>query len=196
MRTRSFGVIETRYRGYSFRSRLEARWALFLDCMEEAWEYEKEGFHLSNGVDYLPDFWLPRLQLWIEIKGQAPSGEELALCEQLRDDSNNAVAIFHGLPCVYLGRLFCWDLNDSSGGSSAWDAAIYNTGYGELCLFVETTKGLYSDALMQHELENDSGSVKVDIAAEFAKAARFEHGQEPNAEDCWRVARRSRRQPR
>jgi hypothetical protein len=36
--------IETRYKGYRFRSRLEARWAVFFDTMEIPWEYEKEGF--------------------------------------------------------------------------------------------------------------------------------------------------------
>jgi hypothetical protein len=47
--------IETFYRGYRFRSRLEARWAVFLDAAGIRWQYEVEGFDLS-GVYYLPDF--------------------------------------------------------------------------------------------------------------------------------------------
>lgn len=35
--------INTRYKGYLFRSRLEARWAVFLDSLGITWEYEKEG---------------------------------------------------------------------------------------------------------------------------------------------------------
>jgi hypothetical protein len=31
-------------------------------------EYEKEGFDLGDGIWYLPDFWLPSLKLWVEIK--------------------------------------------------------------------------------------------------------------------------------
>lgn len=48
-------AIETRYAGYRFRSRLEARWAIFLDHMRIGWEYEPEGFETSAGL-YLPDF--------------------------------------------------------------------------------------------------------------------------------------------
>ena len=52
-------AIETRYKGYRFRSRLEARWAVFFDALCIEWEYEREGFVLPYGP-YLPDFWLPQ----------------------------------------------------------------------------------------------------------------------------------------
>jgi hypothetical protein len=61
--------IETKYQGYRFRSRLEARWAVFFDMLSIKWEYEKEGFNL-DGVYYLPDFWLPDQRCWIEIKAE------------------------------------------------------------------------------------------------------------------------------
>lgn len=48
--------IETIYNGYRFRSRLEARWAVFLDTLGVEYEYEPEGFELPNGKRYLPDF--------------------------------------------------------------------------------------------------------------------------------------------
>jgi hypothetical protein len=60
--------IETEYKNYRFRSRLEARWAVFFDALGVEWEYEKEGFELSNGEKYLPDFWIKRPECWIEIK--------------------------------------------------------------------------------------------------------------------------------
>jgi hypothetical protein len=60
--------IETRYHGYRFRSRLEARWAVFFDEMGIQWEYEPQGFVITNGVCYLPDFHLPELRVWVEIK--------------------------------------------------------------------------------------------------------------------------------
>lgn len=50
--------IETRYAGCRFRSRLEARWAVFLDTVGVSWEYEPEGFETSAGR-YLPDFRVP-----------------------------------------------------------------------------------------------------------------------------------------
>ena len=47
--------IETHWRGYRFRSRLEARWAVFMDHLGVEWVYEPEGFSLRSGY-YLPDF--------------------------------------------------------------------------------------------------------------------------------------------
>jgi hypothetical protein len=69
--------IETTYRGYKFRSRLEARWAVFFDYAGIRYEYEPEGFDL-DGVWYLPDFWLPEDRLWVEIKPEVPSGVDAA----------------------------------------------------------------------------------------------------------------------
>jgi hypothetical protein len=66
-------AIDTPYKGHLFRSRLEARWAVFFTVMGWSWEYEVEGFDL-DGVWYLPDFKLKTPQgadHWIEIK---PSG--------------------------------------------------------------------------------------------------------------------------
>jgi hypothetical protein len=60
-------AIETIYKGYRFRSRLEARWAVFFDALGIPWEYEKEGFNI-NGKYYLPDFYLPEIDTYIEIK--------------------------------------------------------------------------------------------------------------------------------
>ena len=48
--------IETLYRGHYFRSKAEARFAVFLDCLGVKWEYEPQGFDLGNGLKYLPDF--------------------------------------------------------------------------------------------------------------------------------------------
>lgn len=83
-------AIETHYRGHKFRSRTEARWAVFFDALGLRWEYEKEGFDLRlvyeswfnnkddkdgryppekpNSFKYLPDFYLPEMKMWIEVK--------------------------------------------------------------------------------------------------------------------------------
>lgn len=69
-------AIETVYHSTRFRSRTEARHAVFFDMLGIPWEYEKEGFVLENGITYLPDFWLPSLNCWLEVKGQEPTDEE------------------------------------------------------------------------------------------------------------------------
>lgn len=61
--------IETWYKGVKFRSRLEARWAVFFDAIGIRYEYEMEGFQMEDGTEYLPDFYLPDLDIWIEVKG-------------------------------------------------------------------------------------------------------------------------------
>ena len=60
--------IQTYYKGYHFRSRLEARWAVFFDKFGVEWQYETEGYILNNGEWYLPDFYLPELNIYLEIK--------------------------------------------------------------------------------------------------------------------------------
>lgn len=70
---------DTEYRGVLFRSRLEARWAVFFDAVGERWSYEARDFVLKNGVRYLPDFCLYDYHvqgmdirsghLWCEVKG-------------------------------------------------------------------------------------------------------------------------------
>lgn len=61
-------AIQTKYKGYCFRSRLEARWAVYFDSLGIEWVYEPEGFELGDGVRYLPDFWIPSLDCFIEVK--------------------------------------------------------------------------------------------------------------------------------
>lgn len=64
-------AIETRAYGCRFRSRLEARWAVFLTEAGFRWEYEPEGVELDAGR-YLPDFRVSRpgseVKVWLEIK--------------------------------------------------------------------------------------------------------------------------------
>lgn len=90
------------YKGVRFRSSLEARWATVFDSLDNAcdnddrrrwlyvWYYEPQGFLLpSCGVEgcdkhparpYLPDFYLPYLGIWVEVKGPA-SALDLTLME-------------------------------------------------------------------------------------------------------------------
>lgn len=61
-------AIETIYNGYRFRSRLEAKWAVFFDAIKWPYEYEPEGFTWS-GQRYLPDFRCDlHLPTYFEIK--------------------------------------------------------------------------------------------------------------------------------
>lgn len=52
-------VKPTKYAGITFRSRLEARWAVFFDALGISWEYEPETFAVDwygESIQYTPDF--------------------------------------------------------------------------------------------------------------------------------------------
>lgn len=91
--------IQTQYNGYLFRSRIEARWAVFFDALDIKYYYEHEGFNLPNKGYYLPDFYLPEMGVFIEVKGEYPSIEERLKALELAFETGCLVCIvFGGIP--------------------------------------------------------------------------------------------------
>lgn len=87
-------AIDTTYKGYKFRSRLEARFAVFLDALGVDWDYEIEGYNLPITGNYLPDFYLENGffpderghytgPIWIEVKNSYPSIQEINKLREL-----------------------------------------------------------------------------------------------------------------
>lgn len=96
-------AIETQYKGLRFRSRTEARWAVFFDALGLFWRYEEEGYKLPSPgspepVLYLPDFWFPNLKLWVEIKGKEPDQYEARKARLLAKESGHPVLLLAGSP--------------------------------------------------------------------------------------------------
>lgn len=60
--------IPTQYAETMFRSRLEARIAACMDSLGVAWLYEPEAFEMTDGMRYLPDFYLGGSRTWLEVK--------------------------------------------------------------------------------------------------------------------------------
>lgn len=93
MTTAQLKAIETNYKGYRFRSRLEARYAVWLDALRFEWQYEQQGFHIEGIGQYLPDFWIPELECFMEVKPY-PVGlnsRECRLCRGLAISSKRCV---------------------------------------------------------------------------------------------------------
>lgn len=63
------GPLEASYSSVLFRSRTEARWALFFDLMGWSWDYEPCHYRVGEHLSYLPDFYLPDADVWVEVKG-------------------------------------------------------------------------------------------------------------------------------
>lgn len=183
--------IETRYRGYRFRSRLEARWAVFFDALGVRWEYEKEGYELTEGR-YLPDFWLPELNLWLEIKPTYPDwdSETLKKCRSLGYATNKPVGVAWGLPSMSPTAesgllIMCGDIGDSSGGESTWTSvfALSRKDGGAVCVCCNSNseRSFYTTG---ETMEPWNGMKSLsDVfavparAVEAARAARFEYGE-------------------
>ena len=177
--------IQTFYKGYCFRSRLEARWAIFLDALNAKWSYEVEGFDV-DGIWYLPDFWVHDWNVWIEIKGKAASEEEHRKCELLARASGKSVLLVVGEP---------WSQNDKN----EYDVTLYESenfdrsgttgwefGEGRRCSeeiwLVSDVYGAFTLRPVTHERDDGyplSGSYAGTIIAALASArsARFEHGE-------------------
>lgn len=170
---------ETEYRGYPFRSRLEARWAYFLDCVGEPWEYEKQDYELPS-ARYLPDFWIPRQKVWLEIKGVEPSETERRKCEELTEMTGSECVLAWGEPFAGFDGRGSLEIYKRHG---EWRRAALAT-YGYWLDFVEEGIQLdrYHKLLTEDQIEKTRG-------------VRFEHGQKPKVRQIvrtnarWRLVR-------
>lgn len=69
---RKYAALPTVYKGHNMRSRLEARWAVFFDCIGLEYQYEPQHYRVEwrgEEANYLPDFYLPTLEAYVEVKG-------------------------------------------------------------------------------------------------------------------------------
>lgn len=173
-------AIQTEYRGYLFRSRLEARWAVFFDALGLKWEYEPEGYDLPSGR-YLPDFYLRDFKVFAEIKpSDFPVKDagtiERCLCHELADLAGTCVFMFAGDPyaCIPQGTLATVLSSKPNYVDPQADARL---AFDEFC------RPMYA------ELPSVDGVRAVAFkravvrgfwpAASKARRARFEHGEQP-----------------
>lgn len=183
-------AIETIYNGYKFRSRLEARWAVFFDALKIEWDYEKEGFELGNGERYLPDFWLPKQKLWVEIKGESPSDKYCDKIERFKNLSGQAIVMFTGLLKNW-GTMYAWEVCDSGGGP--WEDQVLpymfdNDKFGFVCCNDDRAgkdREIYATPAFDYKIDIakykscHNSNILINNARNKAKQARFEHGARP-----------------
>ena len=102
------GAIETKYAGCMFRSRTEARYAVMFDTLGVEWQYELQGFDLPSG-NYLPDFFLPETETWVEIKGKSIEYEQPRVYfagKISRDDWRHQLFPYYRRYTTYFGEAF------------------------------------------------------------------------------------------
>jgi hypothetical protein len=175
--------IQTRAYGRLFRSRTEARWAVAFTEARIDWHYELEGFHLPHGL-YLPDFWLPQVNMWAEVKGQAFTLEELHKAHDLANQTQRSVLLLVGPPAnaAYYAiepddTVFPWhqQLSDCTQVSVCDYAPFEGSDYHltERRFF----GGCGGYGPFPHPYPYDGDHTHPAISA--ALSARFEHGEAP-----------------
>jgi hypothetical protein len=181
-----YSPIPTRYNGYTFRSRLEARYAVLFDELKIKYEYEKEGYEYE-GTRYLPDFWLPFQQIWIEVKGTTLTELDTKKVIELCRFSKRNVLVFVGdigqidhnrhtphslYQFAYVHPEDAERMKENPGyyGDSESVLKAVERGFGvKAC----ENAPLYA---VCHALEFDS--YYIDKAIQAMRSARFEFGQE------------------
>lgn len=145
-------AIETVYKGYRFRSRLEARWAVFFDTLGIEWQYELEGFDLGESGWYLPDFFLPQSSWFVEVKPSNHISEE---------DQAKINALDDNPPNYAMGVLVAC-------GEPDFAKDVFDQKY----IFL---MAIMPDWIFQ--LSPTEAQSKFTVAVNAARQARFEHGQ-------------------
>lgn len=188
-------AIETEYKGYRFRSRLEARWAVFFDACGVEWEYEPEGYDLGDGLYYLPDFLLHGVDgrdggdLYVEVKGVMTEEDAMKIRRFSEADGReeewgkfkNAILVVGNIPDGITAEELDWNISAQAYSSSAVCPFNFDTidgdnfaahpginKHGRFELFGDDSSYLCE--------QDDAATMK---AYNLARQARFEHGETP-----------------
>lgn len=174
----SIKAIETRYKGYRFRSRLEARWAVVFDALGLRWEYEPQGFSTPWGP-YLPDFCLHGAYgpVWFEVKGVKPTDLEAKKLGFVVMESKGSIDQSH---------MYGFIAEGIDGGASLWevdqsgqvvDRYPMEASEPAACLM---PIGFNLQGLWNANHPIDGAYLKgFESAVVKARSARFEHGEVP-----------------
>lgn len=203
-------AIETFYKGYKFRSLLEARWAVFFDALEIKWEYELEGFDLTEQAQslikeysdpesevqhmyrpadidwlknaltrgrllYLPDFYLPSLNKFIEVKPYL-GGFSWGMPEHTPINLLGGY-LLHGMPGT---------ADEETYEVCTFFDVPYFFGYCPSCKAFDVGFYAWKERICKTECP-DKSYRKTDMSQSYpmlqaivaARSARFEHGEKP-----------------
>lgn len=155
---------DTEYNGYRFRSRLEARWANFFDRMGIKFVYEPQTFVLENGTLYIPDFYLPDLNAFAEVKFEKLNSRDFKKAFLLVKEGPQKLLILDGDPSPTKFTLMEKDDNDPLG---------FKLGYFNLILDDKKENFIDSPYVVNRETCRERGYLRELQAIDKARKNRF-----------------------
>ncbi len=181
-------AIETQYKGFRFRSRLEARYAVWLDALRVDWRYEQEGYDL-NGEWYLPDFWLPMTQCFLEVKPRPPglNSRDCRCCRLLAKQTERPVWMAfdpqlrtEDWQAVFRINAAYWDRDGNHRERPLFELMSpnvepYDGAFEELADYMERKREADAAFNITHGIDK-SGNWLVNAFRAF-RSARFEFGE-------------------
>lgn len=155
------------YKGHRCRSRLEARWCVMFDEIRIEYWYEPEGFRLAIGSCYLPDFYLPQVNSFAEVKADLLTPTELAKAESLCLETGKKLILLVGPPAFKTYPAIYPDCGYISTTDVLLDVDFHGRDYytNERRLFASCGDGWVSE---------EDFSKEYRMAVYAARAARFE----------------------
>lgn len=104
------------HNGYRLRSYTELLWARVLEAAEIFYLYEPDLVRVDDGY-YLPDFWLPNVGIYLEVKGKNPTEEEIQKADAVMERTGREVMFLVGRPeSDHEGLMNCGMLVRGLGG--------------------------------------------------------------------------------
>lgn len=193
-------AIETHYKGYRFRSRLEARWAVFFDTIGIEYQYEPEGY-VVDGIPYLPDFWVPvpwnpSHGYFLEIKPSDIDEQKIDFFYNVAKLSGHRVQVVCGNPWPGEHKVFSFCHHHHRVPEKPHIVGYIASSDGNLVLrntdmeFVHEEPFVLCDKY-QYLYEIDETGIRKNVdsydvldklvpqAFSAARSARFEHGEKP-----------------
>lgn len=176
-------IIQTIYKGYHFRSRTEARWAVFFDSAKIQYTYEPEGYvfnHNGKEETYLPDFRLHNIysqeNLLLEVKDEDfyNSNEYWKYYEKLESFCENLN--FRVILCCGIPKPKAYPIIYGKSNNNDVCFTYFTTDHGLSEVKGGIKNGQYR--LWSGASEDDDVDELKDICA-IAQKARFEHGEKP-----------------
>ena len=159
---------------------------MFFDALGVKYEYEPEGFVLSDGTYYLPDFYLPESKSWFEVKGEMDEASSHKIDQFIKEGNHMTI----GYPGFEFNSMVRGAMEGESayfaGSEASWLCECVKCGkkwfmgtdwyWGCPCCGAYDGDGHFI-IIADGDPDGWNSSSEYERAVNAAKRARFEHGE-------------------